>query len=152
MQDRFKFRHWDKKIKQMRYGDIQLGCNGVPFVIAPESTELIQDIDDVITMQCTGLKDKNGTLIYEGDIVEVQYMGAQIPLFQNEYSRQPEIERFEIFCSDEWLKFYAKNDYYRKFCEIHYLDLDKITINTYNKQYEIIGNIYENPELLEMKK
>lgn len=101
--------------------------------------------------QCTGLKDKNGKLIYEGDIVEIQYLGAQISLFKNEYSKQPENERFEVFCHEDLLKFYAKNDHYRKTCEIHSFDLEKIRINTDNKIYKVIGNIYENPELLDVK-
>lgn len=98
--------------------------------------------------QCTGLKDKNGKLIFEGDIVEVQYVEAQIPLFKNKYCQQPENERFEVFCHKDWLKFYAKNDHYRKTCEIHSLDLEKIRTNACNKVYEVIGNIYENSELL----
>jgi len=101
--------------------------------------------------QCTGLKDKNGNLIFEGDIIAVQYIGAQIPLFSRQFSNLPEDERFAIVYNYDWHKFCCENPNYKKTCEIHSLDLDAIQINTENKQYEVIGNIYENPELLEEK-
>ena len=157
MNDRFKFRIYCKSEKKMMLfnnptlidGDIFQG--GLLFKNYDHKITNVHEVspDDLILMQCTGLKDKNSTLIYEGDIVEVQYFGAQIPLFKNEYSQQPETERFEIFCHPQWLRFYAKNDNYRKTCEIHSLDLEKIRINTENKNYEVIGNIYENKELLD---
>lgn len=138
MNDRFKFRCWDKNLKMLLYAN------------ADTNYYYMFNDANFIVQQCTGLKDKNGKLIFEGDIVEVQYLGPQISLFKNEYSKQPENERFEVFCDEDWLKFYAKNDHYRKTCEIHSFDLEKIRINTYNKAYEVIGNIYENPELLEV--
>lgn len=125
MQDRFKFRHWDKQINKMRYGDIQLGCNGIPFIISPELPKLVQDIDDVITMQCTGLKDKNGKLIYEGDIVKFKTPRTGLHIGQ---------VKFDADCA---------------LFEVRYLDITNNweLMDKYN--YEVIGNIYENPALLE---
>ena len=67
--DRFKFRVWDALINEYRKeGTIQLSGNGQPFII--DGNMQPQDIDNVIIEQCTGLKDKNGKLIYENDIVQ----------------------------------------------------------------------------------
>ena len=104
---------------------------------------------NAVIMQCTGLKDKNGKLIYEGDIVEVQYIGGQIPLFKNEYVNEPETERFQIYWNENWCSWSGKNENYRGLCDIHSLDISKFLINTDNKIYEVVGNIYENEELLE---
>lgn len=153
MNDRFKFKVWDKENKKFLHDlSFDISYNGTLILSCGiEGKKYINPNDNnrYILIQCTGLKDKNGKLIYEGDIIEVRYIGNQISLFKNEYSEQPETERFEVFCHPEWLKFYAKNDNYRKSCEIHSLDLERILINDYNKTYEVIGNIYENKSLLE---
>ena len=66
--DRFKFRVWDSLINDYwKEGTIQLSGDGKPFII--DGNMQPQDIDSVIIEQCTGLRDKNGKLIYEGDIV-----------------------------------------------------------------------------------
>ena len=152
MEDRFKFRFWHTPSEKM------LDCYGFNehYTFADTLDGIGTEYNpcktsDCILMQCTGLKDKNGNLIFEGDIIAVQYIGAQIPLFSRQYSNLPEDERFAIIYNYDWHKFCCENPNYKKTCEIHSLDLDAIQINTENKQYEVIGNIYENPELLEEK-
>lgn len=76
--NRFKFRVWDSLINEYRKeGTIQLSGNGQPFIINGDMQP--EDIDNVIIEQCTGLKDKNGKLIYEGDVL-VFVNGATHPI------------------------------------------------------------------------
>ena len=83
--------------------------------------------DEITLMQYTGLKDKNNKEIYEGDIVR-----------RNVYtvaSGKTEMSKpYEIIWDDEKAGFEYKTDGYQSglFYEVH----------------EIIGNIYENPDLL----
>lgn len=140
MNDRFKYRCWDKQIKKMRYGDIQLSCSGLPFTLEATSEGLkVVDIDNIEIMQSTGIKDRNGKLIYEGDIVKSE----EYPFKSNDkYNYSAEI------C---WAKDSAQFFYYvfkNKDSEV----VGRSTGNTGSLEeyeWEIIGNIYENPELLE---
>ena len=120
MQDRFKFRAWD--IEEDRYAsddDICYDTGG--------TWDSVYDLLKVanqfyIYEQCTGLKDKNGKLIYEGDIVEVPALYNGIPTGQK--------QRCKVYYKHGAFNIYA--------VESEYL--------------EIIGNIHENPELLEEDK
>lgn len=117
---RFKFRAWDKDEKEMRpkKGGFYLGS---------VNSELISG-DDLI-MQYTGLKDKNGKEIYEGDVIEH---------IQGIYDRTKIKEK--VFWNDELAGFNPFSDYDSD-CDI-YVEMETV---------EIIGNIHENPELLEGK-
>ena len=72
MSREIKFRVWDKTKKQMFYPsnaiDWTIGIQGEVFWHCGTSVR-----DNVVVQQYTGLKDKKGTEIYEGDIIEYHY-------------------------------------------------------------------------------
>lgn len=124
MKDRLKFRCWDDIHREM----IDLQEQDVnPYNIS--------DIPQNNLMQCTGLKDKNGKLVYEGDIVRIFNTKADF-----------EEIRLVIF-KDCAFQFNLPNSMVIDkplYCwAINYLNHYK------HIEIEIIGNIYENPELLE---
>lgn len=126
MQDRFKFRVWQTELKEpkMKYNS----------GLVINNNEIIED--GCVVMQCTGLKDKHGKLIYEGDIIYTPgwWWGAGF-VHLNIGECGP--------CKGDSVMSYilAKN-----------IDnpLKGAAHNIWNgAEVEVIGNIYENPELLE---
>ena len=119
MNDRFKFRVYLKAHKQMcNVHTLHTGTNKV-IISTRYGNSSVQINDYNILMQSTGLKDKNGKLIYEGDIVKKQE-------WQDEYKLGV------VFWDDMWGHF----------------DVTKMSMFSLVNRAEVIGNIYENKELL----
>ena len=140
MKREIKFRAWDKCFSKMIYEftedgyhvDMQEGC------LAVGSYDGNYDWFELELMQYTGLKDKNGKDIYEGDIVHISKDGQ---VWSVEYDETE--ARFIVYNqlnSNRSFDF----DYYQE-----YPDCPIVEICTANVFYpEVIGNIYENSELL----
>lgn len=117
-----KFRAWDKKAKKWLSFD-----EGEP--IESDYTRLNTlgywvhfwnyDEKEVALMQFTGLKDKNGKEIYEGDVLKSKYATGHNVYWQG--------------CG--WKMSTQQGGYWQP-------------LQTLTDNYEVIGNIFENPELL----
>lgn len=95
-------------------------------------------VDPETICQCTGLKDRNGKLIFENDIVKDLFSDTAAPIRYGSYQScfdSTKVEHVGFYV--DWSGKYNKN--YRKDLGywIHIVDA------------EIIGNAIDNPELLE---
>ena len=67
-----KFRYWSHALKKVA-GVIAINFIKNEVTILPESTGYIVPLNEEYLMQSTGLFDKNGTEIFEGDIIKMRF-------------------------------------------------------------------------------
>ncbi|GIN17494.1 hypothetical protein J32TS2_28500 [Shouchella clausii] len=118
----------------------------VDFIKSPDGSTsgLCQDSGDepFILMQYTGLKDKNGTEIYEGDLLRHPARDSW---------EQKNFVAFEVFFhdndrADRHIGFQMNRLHFQG--SIGGYSMVENFLPRYTEKMEIIGNIYENPELL----
>lgn len=126
MNDRLKFRVWaENKIQKASYGDdFCINQEGELACINVSTGEHAANTSFLSVEQCTGLKDKNGKLIYENDFV----------LLNGEIC--------QVIWSEEDCAFFFSNlkETYRQpiYPDVYIMSED----------FKVVGNIHENPELL----
>jgi uncharacterized phage protein (TIGR01671 family) len=129
-----KFRAWDKENEEMYdVAMIDVETGEVAYTDHPTGYNADALLEQVELMQYTGLKDKNGKEIFEGDILrdtdsEIYY----VDFIRGCFYLRTNYKSFPHLGWAEWLPM----------CEI-----DRLANPV---DFEIIGNIYENPDLLEV--
>lgn len=127
MNDRFKFRFWRKHYD----GKFTLECADLMSIDGSADPYNVGEGDvycyhpgETIIEQCTGLKDKNGNLVFEGDVILING------------------EKWRVIWSDEDCAFFFSNlkEVYHQpiFPDFYMMAGD----------FKVIGNVHENPELL----
>jgi len=87
----------------------------------------IRDLNEIVIMQFTGLRDKNGKEIYEGDLVNVKWNDG---LIDNETIAEVIFIKGCFCCDDK-----KRNDF----------------LFHSHMRFEVIGNVFDNPELIQKK-
>ena len=116
-----KIRAWDKESKFMTYGEIEYFDDSVSYRF---NHFTVGSNYEVILMQYTGLKDKNGVEIFEGDAIRTVSGNIQVVVFvigSTKRNQDSRIAQFNCYDSRGYFHF-DRND-------------------------EVIGNIHANPEL-----
>lgn len=129
-----KYRAWDKETQTML--DVSL-IDFKKSVLVGEHWDFGEtnfiNFDDIHLMKSTDLKDKNGKEIFEGDVIAIEVDDTETPInarvFQNS---KIGVLMFHVFEDNE--------------------DVPMVELLEDNSvAFEIIGNIYENPELFEVE-
>jgi uncharacterized phage protein (TIGR01671 family) len=147
-----RFRSWDKIRKEMLYSDTQKDFDKMlihwDFINGWSATRakdrFVLSNANAVLMQYTGLKDKSGKEIYEGDIVRMTFrenIGTfNVPddiIANGGYTGREDIYEGEVVYEGACFGINDKEN-----------GVMQLVVAEEDLETEIIGNLYENPELL----
>lgn len=127
-----RYRAWDKKFKEMVQVDALVFDEQIIKATYKNGNVVKEDLKNYVLMQSTGLKDKNGKEIFEGDIIAIEVEGLEAPV------------NAKVFCNNDIgvLMFHVFED-----------DEDNPMVELIEDNlvsFAVIGNIWEHPELAEV--
>jgi uncharacterized phage protein (TIGR01671 family) len=143
-----KYRAYNKILKEMRevstfYNvgteDLEIGVRGTAFSDPLQPIEMYWSLEESVLMQWTGLNDSNGQDIYEGDIITYKAMSVLsiIP------GMEPPILKHIVMFNDGMFGI--------RFGDLKNIEPISRFLQYHTNTLKVIGNIYENPELVEQK-
>ena len=139
-----KFRIWSKRLRNWQDTNTNWHSDAVETFSPPRASffyclENIVDDRDFVIQQFTGLKDKSGRPIYEGDII--QYCGP----VNISYALPAEVSIGEYFTHAKGFPHYG--------ARVKRIDMDSyFGVGGMSQEYKVIGNIIENPELVKYER
>jgi uncharacterized phage protein (TIGR01671 family) len=138
---RFRFRVWDREAKKYYHTTLD-GMQAMdPIKVISRINDPLNidysDIGPFVTEQCTGLKDRNGQLIYERDVVNI-YIRGDLEGIGLMFWDEQAAQFMHTWAEMEDGKY---NGFHRP---------PKCLWRNNDCAIEVIGNIHENPELLEV--
>lgn len=128
-----KYRCWDERLGLTEVVSIDFFRKKIKINHWEYGDSNFFPLDEVVLMQSTGYKDKNGVEIFEGDLVKVSVDNGFDYLFEELSIVKPSKFHSGLVCS----------------LKSHEAEYRIIHAEILGYEYEVVGNIYENPELLE---
>ena len=127
-----RYRAWDKEFKEMVQVDALVFEEQLIKATYKNGNVVKEDLKNYILMQSTGLTDKNGKEIFEGDIIAIEVEDTETPI------------NAKVFCNNEIgvLMFHDFEDNE---------DVPMVELLEDNSvAFAVVGNIWEHPELAEV--
>lgn len=130
-----KFRAWDKTTSKLHVVN-GIYCDNKKIHYIDDNRVRFVGFDNVIIMQSTGMVDKNGKEIFEGDIVRTTRFLGRADEIGGFYEYEKDYVGVVEVLEGSWV-----------------IDTGSVAVRLWSEidEPEVLGNIYENPELLEDK-